>query len=44
VRAPSLLSSTTMGELILMFLSDLRSFFDERWLPSDADLPRLMYS
>jgi hypothetical protein len=31
-----------MGELILMFLRDLRNFLAERWLLSDADLSRFI--
>jgi hypothetical protein len=41
VRAPSLLSSM-MGELILMFLRDLRNFRAERWLLSETDLSRFI--
>jgi hypothetical protein len=41
VRAPSLLSSI-MGELILMFLRDLRNFRVERWLLSETDRSRFI--
>jgi hypothetical protein len=31
-----------MGELILMFLRDLRNFRADRWLLSEADLSRFI--